>query len=160
MGRVSKRKRKQKQKPIPKPIPKPRIWEYMTAQNFHFLLSIVMKGAYYLSCFLLLAALVGCAITLGSVNDPSVHYHQEPGIMEGCLSIAIWFVLCFAAAGFHRWVLLKWPFPFSLFSRERPPEWCQSLKPISLMWRVMGKSFSTNELLRNLSNSVTTFPTN
>ena len=132
MGRVSKRKRKQK--PIPKPIPKPRIWEYMTAQNFHFLLSIVMKGAYYLSCFLLLAALVGCAITLGSVNDPSVHHHQEPGIMEGCLSIAIWFVLCFAAAGFHRWVLLKWPFPFSLFSRERPLAWCQSLKPISLWW--------------------------
>ena len=126
MGRVSKRKRKrkqkQKQKPIPKPIPKPRIWEYMTAQNFHFLLSIVMKGAYYLSCFLLLAALVGCAITLGSVNDPSVHHHQEPGFIEGCLSIAIWFVLCFAAAGFHRWVLLKWPFPFSLFSRERPSQ--------------------------------------
>ena len=115
MGRVSKRKRKPK--PIPKPIPKPRIWEYMNAQNFHFLLRIVIKGAYYLSCFQLLFALVGCAITLGSVNDPSVDYHQVTGFIEGCLNIAIWFVLCFATAGFHRWVLLKWPFPFSLFYR-------------------------------------------
>tara|TARA_B110000263_G_C14888520_1_gene320676 strand:- start:181 stop:471 length:291 start_codon:yes stop_codon:yes gene_type:complete len=91
----------------------------MTAQNFHFLLRIVIKGAYYLSCFQLLFALVGCAINLGSVSDHSVD--NEAAIIWGALNIAIWFVLCFATAGFHRWVLLRWPFPFSLFYRELSP---------------------------------------
>ena len=118
MGRVSKRKRKQKQKqkqkPIPKPIPKPRIWEYMTAQNVHFLLRIVIKGLYYLSWFWILIALVGFAATLGSVSNPSVD--NEAAIISGLLNV----VMCFALAAIHRLVLLKWPFPFSLFSREQP----------------------------------------
>ena len=86
----------------------------VAVQNFHILLRIVIKGLYYLSWFWILIALVGFAATLGSVSDPSVD--NEAAIISGLLNV----VMCMALTAVHRLVLLKWPFPFSLFSRERP----------------------------------------
>ena len=86
----------------------------VAVQNFHFLLRIVIKGLYCLSWFWILTALVGFAATLGSVSDPSVD--NEAAIISGLLNV----VMCMALTAIHRLVLLKWPFPFSLFSRERP----------------------------------------
>ena len=84
----------------------------VAVQNFHFLLRIVIKGLYCLSWFWILIALVGLAATLGSVSDPSVD--NEAAIISGLFNA----VMCFAIAAFHRWVLLKWPFPVSLFFRK------------------------------------------
>ena len=84
-------------------------------QNFHFLLRIVIKGLYCLSWFWILIALVGFAATLGSGSDPSVD--NEAAIISGLLNI----VMCLALTAIHRLVLLKWPFPFSLFIRKHSP---------------------------------------
>ena len=87
----------------------------VAVQNFNFLLRIVIKGLYYLSWFWILIALVGCAANLGSVGDPSVD--NEAAIISGLFNV----VMCFVIAAFHRWVLLKWPFPFSLLFRKPSP---------------------------------------
>ncbi len=34
-------------------------------------------------------------------------FHPRTLVPWGALNIVMWFVLCFAIAGFHRWVLLK-----------------------------------------------------
>ena len=87
----------------------------VAVQNFHFLLRIVIKGLYYLSWFWIFIALVGLAATLGPVSDPTAD--NEAAIISGLLNV----VMCFALAAIHRLVLLKWPFPFSLFFRKPSP---------------------------------------
>ena len=87
----------------------------VAVQNFHFLRRIVIKGLYCLSWVWILIALVGFAATLGSVSNPSVD--NEAAIISGLLNI----VMCLALTAIHRLVLLKWPFPFSLFFRKPLP---------------------------------------
>ena len=87
----------------------------VAVQNFHFLLRIVIKGLYCLSWFWILTALIGFSATLGSVSDPSVD--NEAAIISGLLNV----VMCMALTAIHRLVLLKWPFPFSLFFRKPSP---------------------------------------
>ena len=87
----------------------------VAVQNFHFLLCLVIKGLYYLSWFWILIALVGFAATLRSVSDPSVD--NEAAIISGLHNV----VMCLALTAIHRLVLLKWPFPFSLFFRKPLP---------------------------------------
>ena len=87
----------------------------VAVQNFHFLLRIVIKGLYYLSWFWIFIALLGCAANLGSVGDPAVD--NEAAIISGLLNV----VMCLALTAIHRLVLLKWPFPFSLFFRKPSP---------------------------------------
>ena len=87
----------------------------VAVQNFHFLLRILIKGLYCLAWFWILIALVGFAATLGSVSNPSVD--NEAAIISALLNI----VMCLALTAIHRLVLLKWPFPFSLFFRKPSP---------------------------------------
>ena len=87
----------------------------VAVQDFHFLLRIVIKGLYFLSWFWILIVLVGFAATLGSVIDPSVD--NKAAIISGLLNVA----MCLALTAIHRLVLLKWPFPFSLFFRKPSP---------------------------------------